>query len=335
MNRIIFLLVFVLISFSQILSQQVIDSSRFTDVPGPDTLYFPYRNGEQLITIDYINFYESLAGQLDFDAAPLSVPRSAHAYRPLGNTYFFRDTSGQITRIFNTSLAVSDVQKMPFRPSGFITNQITHNRPHQNKLYNGNTTRMHRQNLPDGYYRIFNSDVVDNKTEDEVLANRRDIRCGLMDSLGNLVLPVDYVQIFMLDNKFFVYKKTKGWGMLNRQLDTIIPIGYREFMPKYSERGELIFVLFKVINTQGYGLLFNVKTQKTYHLDGYQNMYYIDTHNAFVIHKSKKYGLLDSKGNITIPLKYSGFKIGSDNKVIFSKGTEKREVEPLKTNLTN
>ncbi len=332
MRNYIFIL-FGLLAFSSASAQLwAVDTSLSQDISGPDTLYYPFRNGEQLIAIDYVNYYEQLARQLDFGAQAMSIPPSAHAYRAMGNVYFFRDTIGHITRVFNTSLSTEDVRKFSFRSVGYVTPHLTHNRLHQHNLYNGNTAQMHRQNLPDGYYRVFNVGVVPpNKSQptgDLTNISPSDVRCGLIDSLGNSVLPMDYVKIFLLDNNFFVYKKNKGWGMLNRQLDTVVPFAYNEFMPKYNEQDELLFILFKKTIPQGYGLIYNVDTQKTYELDGYQNMYYIPTHNTFVLHKSRAYGMLDAEGNVTIPVTYSGFKIVSGNKIVFSKGPEKLEVLP-------
>lgn len=75
-----------------------------------DTLNFPFYNGMQMIEVDHIGFWDKKIYFLE-QSQPRAMPHSMFNPMPIGNEFFFRDTSGTIVKAFNTKHSLSALTK--------------------------------------------------------------------------------------------------------------------------------------------------------------------------------------------------------------------------------
>lgn len=209
---------------------------------GPDTNYYHFTNGVQMIEIDYfgpwvadVDWHEATqprALSWDMVIHPPSTP----------NQYFFRDSNGYIFKAFNSTVSLEEINrsfkkipiskgnpvfpvlpskngsKMPvefpafhqprFRPFGYRYNDRRHNSP-----------------MVGMYYRVFSmQEKVSSKNENK---KRIGMLQGLIDSTGKIILPLVYDDIAAAGNCFLV-KQEGRFGIIDSALFQVVPLRYDE-----------------------------------------------------------------------------------------------------------
>jgi len=76
-----------------------------------DTSYYPFYNGVQMIEIDHIGYWDRKIYFLE-QSTPRAMPHSMYNPMPIGNEFFFRDTTGVIVKAFNTEKSLDELTKL-------------------------------------------------------------------------------------------------------------------------------------------------------------------------------------------------------------------------------
>ncbi|MBK6833780.1 MAG: hypothetical protein IPG89_05675 [Bacteroidetes bacterium] len=75
-----------------------------------DTLYYPFYNGVQMIEVDHIGQWDRMIFHLE-QSQPRAMPHSMFHPQPIGNEYYFRDTSGKIIHTFGSASSIEKLTK--------------------------------------------------------------------------------------------------------------------------------------------------------------------------------------------------------------------------------
>ena len=204
----------------------------YFDSQPPDTIYYPFDKGIQLIEIDYLTYFE----QVDLYYSTKSQAPFFHN-RPIGNEYIFRDTTGKIVKSFNTSLTQDSIALM-FKPVPFETakkEQILENRKLFSDSFYGQFA-PYRLN----YKLIFNFSITVYNDVDTTFKNH--LKKGLIDLQGNIILPIEYDNIYCYQDWMVVQKDCK-WGLMNYAGETLIPLENDSYNNGYSDYTKVIYFL--------------------------------------------------------------------------------------------
>ncbi len=207
MKKVHYILIIGLLTANYVFSQELELFPRHNLKKDIDVIYYPFRNGLQMIEIDNYSKYSFHQMQY-FDKG--YVP-PYHGKKV--NEYFFRDTMGLIIKSFNTNCDHDSISKV-FNPVGFVNRNN-----HSTTLWND----YYQIGKLSGYY-----DVYENSNQ------------GIIDSLGNIVIPITYKAIIHKPNCFLV-NKDKKWRLItinNFQL-------HAGSFDDYHERNPLIFFTIK------------------------------------------------------------------------------------------
>jgi len=166
-------------------------------------IYYPFRNGLQMVEID--NYSGFQAHQMKYYDKSYVPPYPGKSL----NEYFFRDTSGKIVKHFNGNYNIDSVAKT-LKPITFV-----------NKKSHGITLFDNTYETVDfnGFYNVFEGSSQ-----------------GVIDSLGNIFIPIEYTYIIHKPN-CFVVQKNKKYSLItikNHKLNT-------DFYDNYHERAPLIY----------------------------------------------------------------------------------------------
>ncbi len=146
--------------------------------PGISVFYYPFRNGLQMIEVDYRSGYEfHMAQYVDKGYVPPYGGKSI-------NTYYFRNTQGEIVKTFNQDSTDIRYLASNLEPVDFV-NKKYHISDRWNHYY--------EQGQSDGYYNIYEREQQ-----------------GVIDSLGNVVIPVEYDYVIHKPNCFLAFKDKKN-----------------------------------------------------------------------------------------------------------------------------
>ncbi|MEL6653311.1 MAG: WG repeat-containing protein, partial [Bacteroidota bacterium] len=190
-----------------------------------DTLYYPLRDGLQMIVIDHIAYWDRKIYFLE-QSQPRAIPHSAYLPMPFGNEYFFRDASGEIVKAYNSPYSLETLNahfaKIPIDKENDSGRLLTHQDSINTKgvwAYSPNPMFYFR-----GFYKVF-----------EPLAdNPKQATFGLIDSMGKLVIPIQYQEIWPLGELLLV-KRNDKWGVINRVNKIIVPLRYDEIDNYYAD----------------------------------------------------------------------------------------------------
>lgn len=165
--------------------------------------YYPFIEGVQMIEIDYQTAY--YAHQAPYFNKGYVPPYHGKKI----NEYIFRDTTGQIVKIYNMYEGLDSIS-MVLKPVAFFNkeNHIT-----------STWDDYYQQGKLSGYYNVFQDD-----------------KQGVIDSLGNIVVPMAYNYITHKPNSFLIHSNSEV---------AIIPLSNLEkkvdFFDNYHERRPLIY----------------------------------------------------------------------------------------------
>ncbi len=192
-----------------------------------DTIYYPFYNGVQMIEVDHIGFWDRKIFFLE-QSQPRAMPHSMFHPMPVGNEYFFRDTTGTIVKAFNTKYDLSTLTKrfreIPIqqRTQGF-RNLFPY---HSSQDYKG-VWYQSPQVLFDfsGFYKVSTTYAEQASTQytDTDFGQVKEVKYGLIDSLGNLVVPMEYDAIIPY-HTYLLVQKNQQWGIITYGNKIVVPI---------------------------------------------------------------------------------------------------------------
>jgi hypothetical protein len=274
--------------------------------------YYSFSQGQQMVELDYFSAYKNRGSQLNSEQ-PRALNWNSVIGNPPENVYLFRNSQGRILKRFGQW--PSDIQLLSVKKSLEICKPHHHrSRTMGSKI--GNPvfgTRFYP------YYLIGKQVSYGKGT------------LGLIDSLGNFVLPRKYDVIvqakeyFIMqsgdlyeirDNNLKIKYSTKRYrlqpsndlsfilatkddlqGLLNTEGDIVIPVKYRALRLPFNKNG-----LMEVQNKEGFYGFVNRKGKEVISCK-YQNFGDF-TDGLISAKKNDKRGFIDVKGKTVIPFKY-------------------------------
>lgn len=224
----------------------------------PDTLVFPFRSGLQMIMIDHAAARDR---QVSFKEAmqPRAVPWDAIIPPAMPNTILFRDSSGRIRKVFNSTMGAGYWESL-------LSSKLLHLTPntHSHFFAHRQTASLHRSfyyparhgsdSITRGFYRVFDSPVQQRNRKME-----RRVKTGLIDSLGNIVLTIDYDAILSAGRYYLVQRKG-FWGLMDPSFSKIIDYRYNNVKSSSST-----YLTFYTTDTPR--LVFDIQKEQISQLD--------------------------------------------------------------------
>lgn len=276
----------------------------------PDTFYYPFYKGRQMIEIDQLSHWDKKIFFLE-QSQPRAMPHSMMHPQPLGNEYFIRDTNGIILTAYNNASSF-EAMEQKLRPVDYPT--ISHQ---MRGLFNAGVWAYSPQSAFafGGYYKVSNQAYTNSKfnrfnSKDEVLS----LKFGLIDTLGNIALPIEYDEIYPLE-KLFLVQKNKLWGVIDIEENIVVPLIYDDIKNLYSDPKHNNCLYF--LKDGKYMLNYYPKTQKSITLNAYDvpvSDRYLLPSKLKLVFKSGKIGLIDSNFIEVVPPKYDIFDFSAVKK---------------------
>lgn len=178
-----------------------------------EVFYYPFYDGMQMIEVDYYSGYRLHQLRFhDMGYVPTYPGKSI-------NEYYFRDSMGGITKAFNTETDLDSLSKN-LKPLDFINKEDHRTTFWDDYLQSGRI---------DGHYNVYDSTGQ-----------------GVIDSMGNVVIPMIYEAIFHKPNCFLVSQGQK-WGLISTE-NYELQVGFfddfyeRDPLIYFAEKGRLLFV---------------------------------------------------------------------------------------------
>ncbi|RYM31344.1 WG repeat-containing protein [Brumimicrobium glaciale] len=200
----------------------------------PDTVYYPFYQGVQMIEVDHIGFRDKKVYHLG-QSQPRAMSYSDMIPMSFGNEYFFRDTLGSIVKAFNSDLDLISLtkhfRKVPLNFKSKFANFFPYHIS-QDYIYQGIWAYSgdYLFNFK-GHYKVF--DNSSGKVPNGFVPfgfNKESVNLmfGLIDSLGSVKIPLEYNEIIPWHENLIVSKNGK-WGIINYDLEIIVPLVYDSY----------------------------------------------------------------------------------------------------------
>jgi hypothetical protein len=307
----------------------------------PDTLYFPFQDGVQMIVINHFAVSQRIASWMDIGShGRSSLPRS-HGMAFMPNTYIFRNEEGEITSIFNNFRKITEaapdnsrwivrVEEIKFTKEDFKSPQTA------------DTIRRHRRN-----YTIFYdfNDTIGNQTNNlkQDFWIRRivgdNFKKGVFNHRGEVVLPAIYDWIFLELNKRIpnrIVINDGKFGFLDSTFSEITPIKFqlieREIKTSSINNNHIITAVdslwgiidfsgnvlldfkfasisehnnaYRVRSPNGNIMTFDAESFKPVALGDFDHISFFRGPNIYLVGKNGRFGIVDTNGNLLLPLQY-------------------------------
>lgn len=194
----------------------------------PDTLYFPFRQGTQMIMIDHEAAWQA---KVDWHEGtqPRAMSWSALIPKTDENVYIFRDSSGKIIYAYNNKLSIAGLQKIfgsvpVSKPPTVMSHAYPVRMPvdfrgltYQTYFPRTRTTHM------GGFYRVYSSMPVKQRHLPRQQGSSANI--GLIDSLGRLIFPYEF-DVIEKAGPHFLVAKNQRYGILDASMKPVLPLAY-------------------------------------------------------------------------------------------------------------
>lgn len=305
-----------------------------------DTLYYPFYDGKQMIEVDHIGYWDRKIYFLE-QSEPRAMPHSMFNPMPIGNEYFFRDSSGAIVKAFNTkhSLAVltKHFKKVPIRKKSnglrFLNSYHSNNRNREGVWYQSPQFMFDFS----GYYKVSTgfAEQIHAREGGSGLGQKSDLKFGLIDSLGKVVIPIEYNDILPFNNNLLVQKENK-WGMINYENKVLVALSYDSYEFESSQQSispqSMINVFFLTVKSTinynpeySYNAIFLAQDNKLIILNDYDKLEHDYSRNPmqkdgkrFIsISKNGKKGLLNEDYQEVVPPNFEIFEYNRNNQGLF------------------
>ena len=238
--------------------------------PPPDTFYYPFYDGSQMIEIDHTTYFNLL------DIEYLSVSQAPYwlSQRPIGNEYLMRDSIGRIIESFNIDCNFDSLENVLRQPS-FVNRLFHHDTP---QLF---MSSYHPQGSFFAFKFIFNYNIKNYDDHDST--KRKNLKYGLIDTLGKVFLPAHFSSILFFHGNILL-KKNKDWGLVSIQKQTIIPCEYPDYRTTKS------FLYFLKNGT--HQVAFHNPTKQIISLESYSHPIN-EKEGLFIFEKDSNIGLMN------------------------------------------
>lgn len=266
------------------------------DKKGPNTIYYNFYNGIQMIEIDYNNYEKARIAHEDMIRPISSIRRINYGH----NTIILRNKNGELLHQYN-------LKGKPFKSTDFLPSEKCITVSHASRL---DANYIAKTNYP--FYGKYSFYVTENN------------KAGIIDTLGTPILEVAYDAILsygdnynlnsyvMFDTRndredetcFYTIKLDGKWGFKSDKV---------AIEPKYEELIPLKKNVFKIKKTDKYGLI-NYKEESLiepiYTDLIYKNDFYLYTKDAIenIDRYTTLYGIIDSNFKIKTQPIYSNLE---------------------------
>lgn len=269
----------------------------------PDTLFYPFYHGVQMIEIDHASAWQAEVNWHEF-TRPRALSWSSLIPPPPPNVYLFRDTTGNIIKAFNSNASIAglnaDFKTIPLYPlqtkrPNDPPCHICHSIPGGSAAYFYPGQWKKRE----GFYFVFGPATTNHTGKP--LTKKNDVPVGMIDSLGNLVFPVAYQYIEKFGPNFLV-KKNNLFGMIDQESRPILPLAYEAA----STRNEQVIVFTK---NKKISCIYDVKNKSIHNLNDYDwidenrlDDFELEKNGGLVqVRKNGKTGLINQKHEQVVP----------------------------------
>ena len=291
---------FFIVSF---LVSAVANAQLFQQEPSKlDTIFYPFYNGVQMIEIDHTGFYWRRISYLEV-TQPKGLPHTMTEPAPRPNAYIFRNTEGEIVKSFNTWTDSKTLTKLfknvPIhkKSTNILLESITHAYRLSRSLemyYGGSSSQL------SGFYIVYNNPPVMDVNY-LVISNQPENKpsfLGLIDSLGNVQIPMVYTSIIPI-KKNILAQKNSQWGIIDVFEKQLVSLKYDE--AKWVNDEVVIF-----LNKKRFQLVYEIHTSRTYPLNNYDKIKIDGLSYSEIIQfeKDNKIGFINNQYQEIIPPQY-------------------------------
>lgn len=209
-----------------------------------DTIYYPFYKGVQMIEVDHLAYWDRKIYYLE-QAYPRALSYSMIEPPPPPNEYFFRDSTGTIIKAFNTFWSLESLNAL-FKdvPLNKKSNNLIHQfiPTHAGKVAFSDGVWPYSpqpMNFFNGFYKVYDLRNIDTTTQVKTYFQGNHnlygaCKSGLIDSLGNLVIPMKYDALYPLNNNLLAQLNGK-WGVIDKEQKEIIPMEYDSYVWESQE----------------------------------------------------------------------------------------------------
>jgi len=209
-----------------------------------DTIYYPFYNGVQMIEVDHLAYWDRKIFFLE-QSQPRAMSYSMLEPPPPPNEYFFRDSTGAIIKAYNTFWSLESLNAL-FKdiPLDKKSNNIIHHfiPTHAGKVAFSEGVWPYSpqpMNFFNGFYKVYDLNNIDTIAKVNSYFQGNDnpygtCKSGLIDSLGNLVIPMKFDALYPLKDNLLAQLNGK-WGVMDKQQKEIIPLEYDSYVWESQE----------------------------------------------------------------------------------------------------
>jgi hypothetical protein len=250
-----------------------------------DTFYYPFYNDVQMIEIDHIGHWDRKIYFLE-QSAPRAMPYSMFNPMPKGNEFFFRNKIGIIVKAFNTEKSLDELtnhfKKVPINKKQGLSALVPY---HRSPRIDGSWYQSPQSSFDFlGHYKVYSGSVAQNSEEvsnSSLDDKANSLKFGLIDSVGNIVIPIQYNEILPLYENLLVQKEK--WGVIDYNQTELVPLQFDSYEVDHYARS---------VYPPKNGNVFFLTTEK---LEGYKTEF---TYSAVFFTAQNKFKILDNYDKI-------------------------------------
>ncbi|MPM26614.1 hypothetical protein SDC9_73118 [bioreactor metagenome] len=264
-----------------------------------DTIYYPFYNGVQMIEVDHLAYWDQKIYYLE-QAYPRALSYSMLEPPPPPNEYFFRDSTGAIIKAFNTFWSLESLNALyKDVPLDKKSNNLMHLLipTHAGKVAFSEGVWPYSpqpMNFFNGYYKVYDFANVDTTSKPDLYFQGNfspfaNCKVGLIDSFGNIKIPVKYEDILPLKNNLLIQINGKC-GVVDKEQKVLVPIEYDSFTWESQE-------LISFIKNGKVKKHFRIDKSTVQNIGDYDeiiNPEYIDQYPLTMVKKDGRIGFIDS-----------------------------------------
>lgn len=251
-----------------------------------DTIYYPFYDGVQMIEIDHIGFKDKQLRVVN----TISYPKTFAEPILNLNEYFFRNKDGKIIKAFNTNQSLQSL-------TDHFENQVI-TQPdvvsHKNRL-----ARNEHSNQFKNHYKIVS--YVSRARNSNIIYDYKYVpqTYGLIDSLGNVKIPPDYISISPLNGNILASKNQK-WGVMDYEQNEIVPFEFdsQDYYSNPEKNNQILFTkgnyYYKNIRTKIISGVYDLKSNKFKRLNNYHSLTKVPNNPLLAVTRYGKLGFLNS-----------------------------------------
>lgn len=275
----------------------------------PAIIFHPYYNDVQLIEIDNLGRWNDEVNHYEM-TRPRALEWSSVLPPPAPNVYLFRHRNGTIVKAFNTKSSLVELTRKYGKlkpaelPKGAIPLPASFRRE---LIYR--FTLLHEY-IFDGFFKIYSMQSAPAKRTGgnwpDITTQQGDLM-GLIDTLGNIILPVEYDGLWPLKGDVLAVKDSL-YGVITKEGKDIVPMIYES--AEHLRNDRVAFYQQKKIR-----LVYDPEEKRSYspkeydyaRLESYE--FHNDPENRttagyYSVRKDGKFGFIDASYREVLPPVY-------------------------------